>query len=192
MDHSSRGECPIYSIRATGGSFVFRRKALCPSPIPFSLEMRSFMSVIQPRPLLLVLTLLMACASSPPPRAGPSPATAVSRLGWLTGRWHAVAAGTFLEETWSAPEGESMVGMFRAVQAGTAGFYEMMAFEREGDAVFLRMVHFGLKLAPHHGDSRTLDYALVETDGVGRATFETSSPERVRRTVWRTRSPSPC
>jgi hypothetical protein len=111
----------------------------------------------------------------------------VMKLGWLSGRWHGEAGTTFLEETWSAPEGKSMLGMFRAVKDGTAGFYELMALEQEGEAVILRMLHFGPKLTPHERDGRVLEYALVETDGAGQATFETRSEDRVRRIVYRLR-----
>lgn len=78
-----------------------------------------------------------------------------------------------------------MIGMFRAVKDGTAGFYELMAIEREGDGIVLRMLHFGPQFTPHEGDGRPMKYALVETAGAQQATFETSSEDRVRRIVYR-------
>ncbi|MCY1082475.1 DUF6265 family protein [Archangium lansingense] len=138
-----------------------------------------------PLPLLLALTLLTACASSPPTPSAPSQPTAVMRLDWLSGRWHGKAGTTYFEETWSAPEGESMIGMFRAMKNGTAGFHELMTLERDGDAVIMRLLHFGPKLTPQESDGRALEYALVETDGVGQAIFETPGEDQVRRIVYR-------
>ncbi|WP_332307148.1 DUF6265 family protein [Stigmatella aurantiaca] len=46
------------------------------------------------------------------------------------------------------PGRDSMIGMFRAVKDGTAGFYELMAIEREGDGIVLRMLHFGPSSRP--------------------------------------------
>jgi hypothetical protein len=109
------------------------------------------------------------------------------RLGWLSGRWYGEAGTTHFEETWSAPDGESMIGMFRAVKDGTPGFYELMTLEREGEAVVMRLLHFGPKLTLQERDGRAMEYALVETDGAGQATFETQSEDEVRRIIYRLR-----
>jgi hypothetical protein len=139
------------------------------------------------RTLLLIASMLLAaCASSPATRSASNPSTAVSKLGWLSGRWHGEMGATHFEETWSAPDGESMIGMFRVVENGTPGFYELMVLERDGSAVTMRMLHFAPKLAPHGRDGM-LEYMLVATDGAGQATFETRSEVRVRRIRYQLR-----
>ncbi|MDC0708724.1 DUF6265 family protein [Stigmatella sp. ncwal1] len=136
-------------------------------------------------PLMLSTTLLAACASSPPSPPALAQPPSVRQLGWLSGRWHTTAGTTYLEETWSAPEGDSMLGMFRAVKDGTAGFYELMAIEQDSDGIVLRMLHFGPKFTPHEGDGDLMRYVLVETDETQYAIFETPTEDRVRRIVYR-------
>jgi hypothetical protein len=44
-------------------------------------------------------------------------ASSVEELGWLAGDWVGRTDETFIQEQWSRPEGDSMIGMFRLVAA---------------------------------------------------------------------------
>ena len=46
---------------------------------------------------------------------------------WLTGTWTGGESGTVSEETWSTSSGNSMIGMWRLVDAGKAKVFELAA-----------------------------------------------------------------
>jgi hypothetical protein len=78
------------------------------------------------------LSLPLLLLADPAPQA---PTTApLADLGWLAGTWRATSDdGGFLEETWSAPLGDAMCGMFRSAKPGGAvSLYELMSVELEG------------------------------------------------------------
>ncbi|MGB0715283.1 MAG: DUF6265 family protein [Phycisphaerae bacterium] len=64
-------------------------------------------------------------------------------LSWLSGRWTGSMGDQSLEETWSAVDGDSMIGMFRWVRDGKIWLYEFLTLRAEGDSVVLRFRHFG-------------------------------------------------
>jgi hypothetical protein len=92
--------------------------------------------------------------------AKPAPAT-IADVAWLAGRWTGDGLGGRSEETWGAPVGGSMVGMFRLSRDGKPVFYEIMTFvEREG-SVLLRLKHFNPDLTGWEEKDQTVDFPLV-------------------------------
>lgn len=85
------------------------------------------------RNAFLALPLLLLADASPQDAA---PAAPLGDLAWLHGTWRAETDdGGFVEETWSAPRGDAMVGMLRLAGArGAVNLYELMSFELEGPA----------------------------------------------------------
>ena len=129
---------------------------------------------------LLTLTAalcLCACASTHPAPAAPS---ALAPLAWLSGTWVGVEGGTYIEESWSAPESDQMLGRFRMLKNGAPQFYELMTLEREGEQTLMRMKHFapGLVAMEEKDEAPTYRLAAV-TDS--EATFENVGTDKVRR-----------
>jgi len=54
----------------------------------------------------------------------------VRSLGWLSGHWISGTGATQIEEMWSHPSGNSLIGWSRTVQNGNLGFYEFMIIRR--------------------------------------------------------------
>src|SRR5687768_8740792 len=72
----------------------------------------------------------------------PSPPATLQDMAWFTGRWTGNGLGGETEESWSAPAGGAMMGMFRLVKDGKVVFYEFLTLvEREGSLV-LKLKHF--------------------------------------------------
>ena len=67
----------------------------------------------------------------------------VVKLSWMTGAWRTAGESSFLEEHWSSPCGDSMMGMFRVVQGGKMQMAELIFIEQTGDGVVMTLKHFG-------------------------------------------------
>lgn len=83
-------------------------------------------------------------------------AAAVSRevaaLAFLEGTWRGEMEGDAVEEVWSAPSGDSIIGMFRWQSGGKTTMWELLSVRSEGGAAVLRLRHFGPGLEPWKGE----------------------------------------
>lgn len=116
--------------------------------------------------------------------AGPAAAARLSDLAWIAGAWTGRMGAGHMEEIWTAPDETSMVGTFRAHQAGRATFYEFMTIDQTADELVLRLRHFAGDLAAQEDKDGTLKFACVSA-GRNRAVFEnkaTTPPERLTYT----------
>ena len=93
--------------------------------------------------------------------------TSVEALSWLEGKWIGKEADRLIEEHWSAPQGETLMGMFRFVHAGEPRFYEFMTIAVEGQEVILRIKHFDPGLTGWEEKGESVTYPLVQVDAGG-------------------------
>jgi hypothetical protein len=78
-------------------------------------------------------------------KAGPNASRPPARIGdvaWLEGRWIGTGLGGTTETVWSAPLGDSMMGMFRLIKNGKVVFSELMFIVEEKGSLILRLKHF--------------------------------------------------
>ena len=106
---------------------------------------------------------LAAGAAGPPAR--------VTDFAWLEGHWQAEALGGEAEEIWSPPGAGTMVGMFRLIQDGKPGFYEIFTLTEEGPTLLLRLKHFNPDLTGWEEKDETVDFPLVAIEE-GQAFFD--------------------
>jgi len=86
------------------------------------------------RKFSLLAGLAVALGGAAPADATPSPSP-LDDLAWLAGTWlQEDETGLLMEETWSAPRADAMVGMLRMAQRGKVNLYELMSIELEGPA----------------------------------------------------------
>ena len=117
------------------------------------------------------------------PAGSPGARATIADLAWLAGRWTGSGLGGETEETWSAPAGGAMMGMFRLVKGGTVVFYEFLTLvEREG-SLLLKLKHFNADLTGWEEKGAFVTFRLIETtpaelrfDGL---TFRRTAPDRV-------------
>lgn len=86
-----------------------------------------------------------------------------------------------MQEQWSAPQGNDMMGMFRLIQGGKVVFYEFMTFARESSGLTLRIKHFDPGLVGWEEKDESIVFDL-EKIGDNRAVFATEKdgePERL-------------
>ena len=90
-------------------------------------------------------TLLWACLAGPAaaeePAKGPA-RTSLADVAWIAGHWEDRSDGSLSEEVWTAPEGDSMLGMWRLVLGGKAKVLELLTISVTQEGVVLRLRHF--------------------------------------------------
>jgi hypothetical protein len=116
-----------------------------------------------------------------PPGARAGAAT-VADLSWLAGRWAGELHGRAIEEIWSAPSGDSLVGVFRVVKDGKARLYEILVVEQEEKGPVLRIRHFDRRLIAREEKDKPVTMPLVGHKD-GEAVFQ--DPESGTRIVYR-------
>jgi len=124
------------------------------------------------RKALLVLAALALPGAGLAQAPAPAPSRAVlSDLSWMTGRWIDDAGGSLSEEIWTAPEGDSMMGMWRYVVGGKTQIYELLAITVEPDGIVLRLRHFDPRLVGREDKDKSVELHLVGWTP-GEAAFE--------------------
>ena len=90
------------------------------------------------------------------------PAATPADVAWLTGHWRGSALGGVSEEIWSAPEANSMMGMFRLMKDGATVFYEIMSIQPDGHSIVLVLKHFNADLTGWEERDEVLRFRLVK------------------------------
>jgi hypothetical protein len=125
-------------------------------------------------PMALALTAAAALAlggslqpaatkpAAPPDESAPAKAEAAKSLGvkaplealaFVRGTWTGTMGSDGVEETWSAPAGGSIVGMFRWMKdAKTTTMFELLAITHLDGVPTLRLRHFGETFDPWKGE----------------------------------------
>ena len=99
------------------------------------------------RLLLIGFLALLSWTPVAAAQSTPAPAKAVlTDLAWLAGHWVDDSGGDLSDETWTVPFGDSMLGMWRYVEAGKAKVFELLAMTAEPEGVVLRLRHFDPRL----------------------------------------------
>lgn len=104
-----------------------------------------------------------------------APASALADLGWLAGAYAQTNERGVAEEHWSAPHGNSIMGMFRWCKPdGTPAMFEILTITREGEGdgakTLLRLRHFSPTLVGKEEKDKPMTLVL-ESGGPGRAVF---------------------
>jgi hypothetical protein len=88
--------------------------------------------------------------------------TSLPDLKWLTGIWMGSNGDQYIEEHWSLPVANQLIGMFRMVQAGTPVFYEFMTIGLEDNLITLSIKHFNPGLIGWEHKDQAVTYDLVQ------------------------------
>lgn len=83
--------------------------------------------------------------------------------------------GDAVEETWSAPLGDCMIGMLRWQHAGKTTLFEALAITAEDGGLVLRLRHFGAKLEPWKDEAKGVAAMKATEVSETKAIFENQS-----------------
>ena len=97
--------------------------------------------------------------------------TRIADLAWIAGHWSRRDGRDRLEEIWSTPDGNCMMGVFRWVKGGKVWIYEMLTIAEEEEGIVFRFRHFSKDLDAWEPKDAPLCFTLSSHDGQ-RAIFE--------------------
>ena len=121
-------------------------------------------------PVVLAAAAL-AAAAAPSRAEAPKAQTTLAELAWLEGRWVGGEGSDLSEETWVAPAGDSMLGMWRYVASGKTRIFEILTITAEESGLVLRIRHFDPRLVAREDKERAVELPLVSS-GPREAAFE--------------------
>jgi hypothetical protein len=138
----------------------------------------------------LALMAAIAVVTGAQPGYKPTPSAAppdLDPLAWLQGTWRGEVGGDHLEEYWSPPVGDSMIGMFRWIKGGKVWMYEMLAITVDGNDIVFRLRHFDNKMVGWEED-KSLHWKLTQ-GGAEELVFENPNQKAATRITYRRSSP---
>jgi Domain of unknown function (DUF6265) len=89
------------------------------------------------------------------------PKARVADLAWLEGTWAGTGLGGTVEETWSHPLGDNILGMFRLVKDGKVVFCELFAVIEVNGTLVAKVKHFDGKLVGWEEKDAAVNFPLV-------------------------------
>ncbi|MCC6321205.1 MAG: hypothetical protein IT438_07195 [Phycisphaerales bacterium] len=109
------------------------------------------------------------------PKAPAAPKFTIADAGFLAGTWRGEKNGGVVEEMWSEPQGNNILGTFRWLKKdGKPVMFEMLAITEEDGAVRLRLRHYSARLGAKEDKDNPLTLILSQfnaTDSDRRAVF---------------------
>src|SRR6186997_1946359 len=104
-----------------------------------------------------------------------TPKPTLDSLAWMAGSWGGTLRGIEMEEIWTAPKGNSMIGIHRDVAKGRTRLFEFLRIEQQGDQiVYLSMLN---------GRSPATPFPLKELSGT-RVVFENPTHDFPQRIIY--------
>ena len=99
----------------------------------------------------------------------------LSKLTWLSGTWVANVDGDYLEEIWSEPVGDTMMGVFRWVKGGKVWINEIVTITADSDGLVFRLRHFDRKMTAWEDKDKPFYYPVKH---IGRDEIVFENPQR--------------
>lgn len=111
----------------------------------------------------------------------------IKQLTFIHGRWTGQSkSGAFVEEYWSAPEGDSMVGYCRFIKDGKTSFYELLAIVKHAEDIVLRMKHLDGEFVAWSDKEEAGDCKLVSSTATEAVFDNGNAQHRVKVTYRKT------
>lgn len=99
----------------------------------------------------------------------------VADLAWMSGSWATAQGKLQIEEHWTRPAGDSMIGMGRTVSGGKTVFFEYLRIEARADGIFY---------VAHPKARPGTDFKLTRMQG-NEALFENPAHDNPKRILYR-------
>lgn len=84
----------------------------------------------------------------------------LAALSWMQGTWSRTQNDEYLEESWSAPAGDCMQGMFRWLKGGKLWMVELMTITVEDGTPVFRIRHFDRRQTAWESKNGAIPYTL--------------------------------
>ncbi len=107
----------------------------------------------------------------------------LAQLAWMEGAWVRHQGEELLEEAWSSPEADCMVGMFRWIKEGKLWMVELMTITVDDGKPVFRLRHFDRKQTPWEKEE-ALTYPLKSVSD-GEVVFASGEGDSARQFIFR-------
>lgn len=104
----------------------------------------------------------------------------ISDVAWIAGNWIKRDGKNLLQELWTEPTGDSMVGSFRWIKDGKVWIYELMTIREEGGTLVFRFRHFASDMTAWEPKTEPITYRLLSL-GDREAVFENPNDAKHHR-----------
>jgi hypothetical protein len=122
--------------------------------------------------IAVLVTPSAAQAQAVQAQATPTPDKAtLADVAFIAGKGMGSLGGGVIEEHWSTPAGDSMMGMFRYTKGDRTVFYEFLLIEQTATGPVLRLKHFNPGLIGWEEKAEVFSYPLADLKP-RRAVFE--------------------
>ena len=91
----------------------------------------------------------------------PLKGVSANQLDWMAGAWIGTHGTEKIEEHWSLPVNQTMMGMFRWLRGDEVWFYELLVIEPEEDSLVMRIKHFYPGMKGWEEKDASVDLVLV-------------------------------
>ena len=108
----------------------------------------------------------------------------VADLTWMAGHWAMERQRDTLDEVWSKPSGDCVMGVFRWIKRGKIWMYELLTIRDEESGPVYRFRHFSDQLRAWEEKDKPLTFAYL-SHGPGEIVFENPERDHPRRFVFR-------
>jgi hypothetical protein len=142
------------------------------------------------------MILPIVCAAAALTVAAPARPASLSQVAWIAGHWVDDSGGNLSEEIWTAPSGDSMIGMWRYVARGRMQISEHLSITEGQDGPVFRLRHFDPRMVAREEKDKPLALALVSVQdreaafegpgqptGTVRLTYRQPAPDRLSVTL---------
>jgi hypothetical protein len=124
---------------------------------------------------LMRFLLALALVGSMSGRAAQPPKVALADLSWMSGSWSGAVRGIDMEEHWTAPKGNSMIGIHRDIAKRRTASFEFLRIEQQGEQI--------VYLSMPNGRSPATAFPLKEISGT-RVVFENPAHDFPQRVIY--------
>ena len=108
----------------------------------------------------------------------------IGDLSWLRGHWQGSVDGDLLEEVWSGPAGDCMMGMFRWIKGGKVWMYELLAVVEEDGGLVFRFKHFDRRMVGWEEKEKALTFRLIRLNDA-EAVFQSTGGDGPWKYIYR-------
>lgn len=89
----------------------------------------------------------------------------INDVSWIAGHWIGEAFGGVIEEVWTSPLGDSMMGSFKMVVEDKVEFYELCTISEENETLFFRLKHFHSDMKGWEEKDERINAQLIKIEG---------------------------
>lgn len=85
----------------------------------------------------------------------------IKEMSWLEGTYQGEKWGNYIEEVWSSPKGNNLIGMFRMMKGDKIIFTELIYIDELNGKTAMRLKHFDKMFAGREKSDETIDFPFI-------------------------------